>query len=477
MLIQHNICALNTFNNLNTNKKKLDKNLERLSSGYKINRAGDNAAGLAISESMRSLVNGTVQAENNVRDGIGLIQTAEGAMQEIHSMLQRARQLSLTSSNGTYSGNNRQMMEQELGELMEEIDRIARNTDYNGIKILQGAAGGALAGAVSGTVTFPVDTKLPGWVQDDGSFAAGKLDKTHTTQENYRGTNYSIDHASAVLDFSALTAANVGQLNGTGFYTTCFTCDNYYSIEFTDGPSGMVENGNTFVYKISLNGITTGTELANAIVAGTQGGKPNGHFTHFAADGDKLIVYDDRSSGTSPVPNDPDGWGSWDFPDFNVNHASYPGKGKFGNGIATFVPDANGVPIPDYDIIFQIGPTSEEKLEIDLPYITMKQLDMQEIHINSQKRSFIANEKLEKAITYISQERGRMGAYQQRLEHAEGSLAVTRENLTSAESRIRDTDMADEMTAYTKNNILLQAAQSMLAQANTMPNHVMNLLQ
>lgn len=477
MIIQHNIAAINTFKNLNINKKKLNKNLERLSSGYKINRAGDNAAGLAISESMRSLINGTSQAEHNVKDGIGLIQTAEGAMQEIHNMLHRAEQLSLAASNGTYNGGNRRVMQQELDQLMEEIDRIAKHTDYNGIAILQGPASGGVSGGIIGHIEFPPATRLPAWVNDDGSFASGKLDKIYTTQEKYNGTTYSIDHAAAVLDFSSLTASNIGDLKDKGFNTTCFTCDNYYSIEFTDGPNSVETSGDHFIYKVSLNGVTTATELTQAIVTATGGGKPNGHFTRMVSDGGKLIIYDDRSAGSSPVPDDPDGWGSWENPDFDVNHSKYPHGGKFGNGIATFVPDPAALPPPDYDIIFQIGPSGEEKLEIDLPYISLDQLNFKEIRINSQKRAFLANEKIRKAITYISAERGRMGAYQQRLEHADNALAVSRENLTSAESRIRDTDMADEITAHTKNNILLQAAQSMLAQANASPKSIMNLLQ
>lgn len=477
MIIQHNIAAINTFKNLNINKKRLNKNLERLSSGYKINRAGDDAAGLAISESMRSLINGTSQAENNVKDGIGLIQTAEGAMQEIHNMLHRAEQLSLAASNGTYNGGNRKTMQEELDQLMEEIERIAKHTDYNGTAILQGPAAGGASGGIVGHIEFPPATRLPAWVSDDGSFASGKLDKIYTTQENYRGTSYSVNHAAAILDFSALTTSNIGELKDKGFNTTCFTCDNYYSIEFTDGPGSMETSGDHFIFKISLNGVNTAEELTQAIVAGTQGGKPNGHFTRFVSDGDKLVIYDDRSSGASPVSDDPDGWSSWDNPDFDVNHRKYPYGGRFGNGIATFVPDPGAQAPPDYDIILQIGPSDEETLEIDLPYISLKQLNFQEIRINSQKRAFIANEKIREAITYISTERGRMGAYQQRLEHAGNSLAVTRENLTSAESRIRDTDMADEMTAHTKNNILLQAAQSMLAQANASPKSILNLLQ
>lgn len=154
MIIQHNIAALNSYRNTQKNKTTLNKNLERLSSGYKINRAGDNAAGLAISESMRALIRGTEQAENNILDGIGLIHAAEGAMQEIHSMLQRCYQLSLSAANGTYNQTNRENVQEEVSQLLDELDRIAEYTEFNGIPVLQGsrAAGTSGSGSIGGGV-------------------------------------------------------------------------------------------------------------------------------------------------------------------------------------------------------------------------------------------------------------------------------------------------------------------------------------
>lgn len=340
MIIQHNIAALNSYRNSQKNKNQLNKNLEKLSSGYKINRAGDDAAGLAISEGLRAIIGGTRQAENNILDGVGLIHTAEGAMQEIHSMLQRSYQLSIAASNGTYSEMNRKCMQEELDQLLTEIDRVAEYTEFNGIPVLQGSRASGVSG-MSGSGGVSELTKLPAWVLNpDNSFGAGHLNGTHVTHEAYMdGNTYDISHASAVLDFSAFdgSTAKIDELAGSGFNTTCFTCSQYYSVEFTkDGLGNTMEtSGRNFIFKIDISGLTTADELVNAIITGTQGGNPNGHFTNLENLGaGKLVVYDSRSTGSSPVGTDePGGWIDWTYPEFDVNIRTNPKGGKFGNGI------------------------------------------------------------------------------------------------------------------------------------------------
>lgn len=274
MIIQHNIAAINSFRNLGINQSALNKNLEKLSSGYKINRAGDDAAGLAISESMRSQINGLNQATQNAEDSIGLIKTAEGALTEVHSMLQRMSTLATQAANGTYNSVARSNIQSEITELNAEIDRIAKNTDFNGIK------------------------------------------------------------------------------------------------------------------PISAKGMMT----------------------------------------------------------------------------------------------FQIGPSSAETIKVTLQGMASKDIGVDVINVSSAKNSDgikKANEAINTirtAIDKVSQFRAKLGAAQNRLEHTVNNLRVTSENLTAAESRIRDTDMADEITAFTKNNILLQSSQSMLAQSNAAPQGILNLL-
>lgn len=179
MIIQHNIAALNSYKNMKSNKNKFSKNLEKLSSGYKINRAGDDAAGLAISESLRMLINGTKQAKSNTQDGIGLIHTAEGAMQEIHSMLQRSYQLSMASANSTYNDQERQCMQEEIDELKAEIDRIAKCTEFNGVKVLQGKMKPDVLKS-----EVELDSELPDWVMTDESMAKGYLSVPYQQKKN-----------------------------------------------------------------------------------------------------------------------------------------------------------------------------------------------------------------------------------------------------------------------------------------------------
>lgn len=274
MVIQHNIAAINSYRNLSTNQSALSKNLEKLSSGYRINRAGDDAAGLAISETMRSQINGLNQAVNNANDAIGLIQTAEGAMTETHSMLQRMKTLTTQAANGTYTKTARDNIKAEIDALNKEITRIATTTEFNGEKPLSPAGKGK-------NLTF---------------FIGASADKTN--------------------------AMTVGQLT-----------------------------------------------------------------------------------------------------------------------------------------------------------MTAAALTIDKIAVDTTTNAFKAMKSVDAAIERVSTYRANLGAAQNRLEHTVNNLKVTSENITSAESRIRDTDMADEITAYTKNNILLQAAQSMLSQSNAMPQGVLSMLQ
>ena len=270
MVIQHNIAANNAYRNLSMNSTSSQKNLEKLSSGYRINRSADDAAGLAISEQMRSKINGLDQATQNAQDGIGLIQTAEGALTETHNMLQRLVTLSTQAANGTYNSTARTSIKSEVEELKTEITRIANTTDYNGIK--------------------PI-----------------------------------------------------------------------------------------------------------------------------------------ASNATKPIT-------------------------------------------------LQVGPTSGEILTVAVSGLTASKLSISDISVTSVSKANSAITKLNTAIDKVSKHRANLGAAQNRLEHTINNLKVTSENMTAAESRIRDTDMAKEIAAFTKNNILNQAAQSMLAQANQQPQGVLSLL-
>ncbi len=293
MIIQHNITALNAYRQLGNNNSNVAKNLEKLSSGYKINRAGDDAAGLAISEKMRAQIKGLETAQKNASDGISLIQTAEGSLTEVHSMLNRMIELATQSANGTYSTEDRLKLQSEFDSLIDEIDRIAQGTDFNGTKLLDGSltAGGGASGA--------------------GQALDLQVGDTNATYQK------------VTVSINSMSSSSLGTISST---------------------TGL-----------SLNSLKT-------------------------------------------------------------------------SGIATNAAAGSAIAI------------------------------------------------IRASIEDVSMTRAELGALQNRLEHTINNLGVTTENMSSAESRIRDTDMAKEMMTFTKNNILSQAAQAMLAQANQVPQGVLQLL-
>lgn len=365
MYIQHNLPGLNAKRNLNINRKNMSRSLERLSSGYRINRAGDDAAGLAISEGMRAMIKGLDQAVRNTQDGIGLVRTAEGAMHEMHAMLGRIHELSIQSANGTYNKISREAIQKEVDSILKEIDRIAEYTEFNGVQLLQGKQNGP-------TVTY--EGTLPPWVGTDSSMQQGYLNEHYVTQEVFvdaatgTQTTYQIDHAATYLDFSAYTgtANQKKELKEGGFYMTCFTCNNHYSIKFTDGTTNSVDqSGDHYIYNIGIDNINSAQDLVQAIISGTNNGNPNNHYTKLTVDPNnpnQLIVYDDRSSQGNPANGATGNWPNWDNPQFNVDHTTQPGYGKFGQGVAVD-PGTGG------DIVLQIGPSSKEILYVDLPCV------------------------------------------------------------------------------------------------------------
>ena len=367
MRIQHNIMAMNAYRNYTNNTSALSKNLEKLSSGYKINRAGDDAAGLAISEKMRAQITGLDKAQDNAKDGISLVQTAEGALTEVHDMLNRMYELAEQSANGTFEdGTDRTQLQKEVDQLKSEIDRIADSANFNGIKLL------------------------------DGSM------KTGTT------VNIAADTIS-------------GKVNGTDIQLT------------TAG--GKVNFGTTFVAgdNVTINGVTY-TYKSQA--KGTDG-KTFGNFNALKSAAKKNGV---TIGGTSAA-------------------ATFTKTGK--------------------DLTLQIGDTSEKfnQLQVSINDCHVNALGLTDMKISDQDSAAKALNSIKSAINYVSDVRGTLGATQNRLDHTINNLSVMQENIQDAESTIRDTDVADEMMAYTKNNILIQSAQAMLAQANQVPQGVLQLLQ
>ena len=367
MRIQHNIMAMNAYRNYTNNTSALSKNLEKLSSGYKINRAGDDAAGLAISEKMRAQITGLDKAQDNAKDGISLVQTAEGARTEVHDMLNRMYELAEQSANGTFEdGTDRTQLQKEVDQLKSEIDRIADSANFNGIKLL------------------------------DGSM------KTGTT------VNIAADTISGTVNQQNIKLTTAG---------------------------GKVNFGTTFVAgdNVTINGVT----YTYASQAKGTDGKTFGNFDALKSAAKKNGV---TISGTN-------------------SSATFAKAGK--------------------DLTLQIGDTSEKfnQLQVSINDCHVNALGLTDMKISDQDSAAKALNSIKSAINYVSDVRGTLGATQNRLDHTINNLSVMQENIQDAESTIRDTDVADEMMAYTKNNILIQSAQAMLAQANQVPQGVLQLLQ
>ncbi|MBR2484279.1 MAG: flagellin [Oscillospiraceae bacterium] len=413
MRIQHNIMAMNAFRNYNTNTSALGRNLEKLSSGYKINRAGDDAAGLAISEKMRAQISGLKQAQSNVKDGISLVKTAEGALQEVQDMLNRMTTLATQSANGTYDNDvDRNNLQKEVEALAKEIDRIADSSNFNGQKLLNGELSSA-SNLSTSTSKFASDEGGDELVVDFSVKANSKV--------TIGGAEKSLSFELAVDTGSAETKAAI---DNTGKVT----------ITLKKGADSSAETIQNAIKNANLDAITDTDEkaavkaaLEAAVVSGTG-------VTKGAGDGDSVT-----------------------------------------NKTATAAADTGKA------LVLQIGDTADSynKLDVEISDMHTKALkiDTASINVKDQDSAASAIKAIKDAINQVSSTRGDLGAIQNRLEHTTNNLAIMAENIQDAESTIRDVDIADEMTAYTKNNILLQSAQAMLAQANQMPQGVLQLLQ
>ena len=402
MRIQHNIMAMNAYRNYANNTSALSKNLEKLSSGYKINRAGDDAAGLAISEKMRAQITGLDKAQDNAKDGISLVQTAEGALTEVHDMLNRMYELAEQSANGTFEdGTDRKQLQKEVDQLKSEINRIADSANFNGIKLLDGsmAANGTtkITGAATST-TAGVDVSIVA----DSLFAE--------------------DGTRSELMFSLAAVSSAGK-------------------------EGVV---------VKNNGVTI------SLLKGKE---------YSAADIQALLVKA-KSSGNDV---------SEDMMK-SVQNATVTGTGVT-NGTMDWktlsASTATAVANKGKPLTLQIGDTSDRfnQLKVGIKDCHIDALGLTDMKIGDQTSAGAALDKIKSAINYVSDVRGTLGATQNRLDHTINNLSVMQENIQDAESTIRDTDVADEMMAYTKNNILIQSAQAMLAQANQVPQGVLQLLQ
>jgi len=454
MRINNNLMAMNTHRQLGINSDAGAKSIEKLSSGYRINRAGDDAAGLAISEKMRGQIRGLNQASRNSQDAISLVQTAEGALNETQSILQRMRELAVQSSNDTNVNLDRDAIQNEVDQLVQEIDRIANTTEFNTRKLLNGGA------SINATIT------------NANAADAGKVTVLGGSADTKVGANVEITAvtgATAATDVTTntfatkqtqLTAASTMTLNGVSFsFTTSndvqdvLDAINNAGIGVTAShvdAAGITITGNTLGSSstFTVSGTATGSLAGIATATGTDAAVTLTGTPAYTADGNVITIQAGNAKGLT----------------FEVSGAALTG--------ATVDMDvtSNG------GLNMQIGANEGQTMYVSIGDMRAAALSVSSVNISTASAASTAITTINDAITSVSTERAKLGAVQNRLEHTIKNLDTSSENLQASESRIRDVDMAKEMMNFTKNNILQQAAQAMLAQANQAPQGVLQLL-
>ncbi|WP_285842557.1 flagellin [Ureibacillus chungkukjangi] len=524
MRIQHNISALNTHRNLSFNNSKASQALEKLSSGYEINRAGDDAAGLAISEKMRGQIRGLDMASKNAQDGISLIQTAEGAMNEVHSLLQRGRELAVQAANDTNVEEDRKAIQLEIDAINEEIDRIGSDTEFNTRKILQG-----MGVAAEGFDRDEFLKKLKeGWLEaaekavkeglpsvfdssgvqevkvvfmSDGQ-GVGYMAKVSGTSNTTNPLTLTIDDS----DFSTSSESYQKQTmvhemvhaamfnNGTVIKSPGWFAEGI--AEFVPGSedrlnTSIAQFGTNAVVNASMSG---GNDLSQAYYASSYAATIYLNSKLEANSSSMAGFIDDlESKSFDQALQDNIGMNRADFEaDFKANGAAFLSnlsgvKTSLLNDFESYFAGSEEISTSTnlkFDYTFDqsssgslkihIGGNDDQNMSIDLPYISSGALGVGSVNVLDGGSGIVSI--YDRAIDSVSTQRANLGAYQNRLEHTINSLGATSENLQASESRIRETNMASEIMNFTKQNILMQVAQSMLAQANQQQQGVLQLL-
>ena len=394
MIINHNLNAMNAHRNMSGATTAQGKSMEKLSSGLRINRAGDDAAGLAISEKMRSQIRGLNQASRNAQDGISMIQTAEGALSETQAIGQRMRELAVQSANGTYTDEDRALINQEFEQLKSEIDRIANDTEFNGNKVLNGNLSGKEFETGTITATGSAGTQVVAGL--NGKFTGSEFEKLGEGNFEIKVTvgAKSGDNADITLEL-----IDKSHFNGEKEYVM-----DSFTLEDINITNGTQES-------FTLGGVTV--ELST---------------TGFNENKSESIKFTNTAE-------------------------------KTGDGVS-----------------LQVGANKDQMIGLSMENMRSRELGLGGIGVGTAADSQEAIERLDVAIERVSAQRADLGAAQNRLEHTIASTDNTAENLQAAESRIRDVDMAKEMMNLTRLNVLQQASQSMLAQANQAPQQVLSIL-
>ena len=414
MILKHNISALNTQRQVGLNTDNIAKISEKLSSGYQINRASDDAAGLSISEKMRILIRGLSQASKNAQHGISLCQVADGALNESHNILQRMNELAVTAANGTNNTEDRNAIQAEISQLVTELDRIASTTSFN--EALHPLDGGKKLPDYIGTTSITMVNKTGDVLIYDGKeYQSGESIVVNDVLSIMSGPDYT------EFEWAAIAYKKYQGSGGSYYYQHTSTYNTTWNITATNGPyevlyrrlSDIKEDENGYLYFDDLR--TSNRRYFT-----------DGRFKDFDA-------------------SQPDIFAKWD--------------------------DSQS------DIKLQVGSQEGQSITLSFVNASSAALGVSDVSVLSEAEAGATITKVRDAIDIVSQYRSQFGATQNRLEHTIRNLDNTVENTSDAESRIRDTDMAKEMVSYAMNNILLQVSQSMLAQSKQSAQGVLSLLQ
>ena len=466
MVVQHNLQAMNANRMLNVTTGQQAKSTEKLSSGYRINRAADDAAGLTISEKMRKQIKGLDQASTNAQDGVSAVQTAEGALTEVHSMLQRMNELAVQAANGTNSKeSDRQAIQDEIDQLTTEIDRVAETTKFNEIYLLKGDNASTKNVYMKGH-----DAGLKGTLTDSAKSATFVMD-TLEAGDKYKiaGKEYTIGSSKTEIT----TAINAFA-----------TADNEITI---DGISYTYKDANggkaAGWYKDGDQTNGTAIDVAKTVKDGSKA-SVNGKDYTAMTDQDANDIDDDDSSVITAAEAKKkikaellaaNSIGT-------VNGDATVSDGVDAAGKTTYTITKGYATVADtLSFNLHVGADADmtNKITVDIDVMNSANLGVKGLNVTDATgtAATYAVDAISDAIAKVSSQRSALGAVQNRLEHTIDNLDNIVENTTTAESRIRDTDMAEEMVEYSKNNILAQAGQSMLAQANQSNQGVLSLLQ
>ena len=486
MVVQHNLQAMNANRMLNVTTGQQAKSTEKLSSGYRINRAADDAAGLTISEKMRKQIRGLDQASTNAQDGVSSVQTAEGALTEVHSMLQRMNELAVQAANGTNAESDRQAIQDEIDQLTTEIDRVAETTKFNEIYLLKGDSEG-------GTKTEKLaahDAGLAGTLVDNGdtaTFTAKAL--KHGEEINIAGKSYTVDGVTKPTT-NSIAQGTTGTAGVKGTYT--FALAGMQAD--LNGKATFTIDGKDYTIDVAKDDDATaiGTKLATAL----DGKIDDGLGTKYAVTNNAgTLMFEAGKVGANnkaitgaykPLENGTTVTDIYNKMKDELATASSIGTDTAAtvtnNNDGTFTITKGSVSVAEsLSFNLHVGADADltNKINVNIETMNSAYLGIKNLNVTDKTgtAATYAVDAIADAVAKVSSQRSALGAVQNRLEHTIDNLDNVVENTTSAESRIRDTDMAEEMVNYSKNNILAQAGQSMLAQANQSTQGVLSLLQ